>query len=189
MILLEAQQLNIFTNKNKKLITGPLSLSLKTSEVLVIQGKNGSGKTTLLKSLVGLHDTYKGKITKNIPTDEISYLPQLSGLSFMLPLQLKDILSFDDVGTTYFNIDKDRFWNSASGGERQKTLLNLCLQKKAKLYILDEPFNHLDTPSKEKLTSLIHERIESGSSFIIVSHEALKNIHNANYYNLDKLND
>ena len=185
-MLLNSKALSIYT-QNMGLICGPISFRLKKSEVLCIQGTNGSGKTSLIKTILGLHKKYDGQFQLNLSLNEISYLPQLSGLSFMLPLKLKDIMNFEEPQEMIFDLDTEKYWNSASGGERQKSLLNQCLLKKANLYILDEPFNHLDQSSKTKLIEFIKSKISHKASFIIVSHEDIGTELECNYLNLDEI--
>lgn len=185
-MILNSESLKIYT-QNMGLISGPISFSLKRSEVLCIQGTNGSGKTSLIKTILGLHTKYIGQLQLNLSLNDISYLPQLSGLSFMLPLKLNDIMSFEGTKEMLFNLDTEKYWNSASGGERQKALLNQCLQKPAKLYILDEPFNHLDQSSKVKLIQFIKNQLELNAAFIIVSHEDMSDELKCSFLNLDEI--
>lgn len=187
-MLLNSDNLKIYTD-NMELISGPISFSLQSSEVLCIQGTNGSGKTSLIKTILNLHKKYTGQFQLRPSLNEISYLPQLSGLSFLLPLKLKDIMNFENTQSMLFTLNTENYWNSASGGERQKALLNQCLQKKAQLYILDEPFNHLDQSSKTTLISFIKSKIARNSSFIIVSHEEISTELECKYLNLDELNN
>ena len=52
-------------NTNDMFTLGPLSLSIKTGEILFIIGGNGSGKSTLAKLLTGLYQPQQGSILLN----------------------------------------------------------------------------------------------------------------------------
>ena len=65
-------------------------------------------------------------------------------------------------------------WNTASGGERQKTLITRALMCNPTMLIMDEPFNHLDPESKPAFCQVI-TRFLAGSpplrAVILVSHD------------------
>ena len=60
-----------------------MSFSVKSGEMLFIEGSNGSGKTTLLRILSGLMQADEGQITwngKSIEEDRIEFNQQLTYL-------------------------------------------------------------------------------------------------------------
>ncbi len=58
--------------------------------------------------------------------------------------------------------------SSLSGGQKIKLRLAECLAKKADLYLLDEPTNHIDLETSEWLGKHIQENIKS---LIVISHD------------------
>jgi len=59
-----------------------------------------------------------------------------------------------------------------SGGERQGIALSRAIYFKAKLVLLDEPFNALSHEGRKKISQLIKRmRDEEGISFVIISHD------------------
>ena len=155
-----------------------MNFELNSSEVLVVKGPNGVGKTTFLRLILGLHTPMSGGMSVN--TDQISYLPQLQNLSFHLPVTLGDLVGIAP-GTTREKIatlgllDSEQLdlpWNTASGGERKRTLITRALLSDPKLVILDEPFNHLDRETKSAVTQTLIDYLRStGGSVVMVSHE------------------
>ncbi len=160
-----------------------LGFEVHQGQLLLIRGENGSGKTTLLRSLLGLHKKFEGQLVCDLDRDQIEYLPQVGNLRFFLPLTLADVLGLTDDSKSRRDqvlalglLDEsalDRFWNTASGGERQKTLLTKAFLSQPQLLILDEPFNHLDSRAKQlclrELKSLL--KSDQAPGIILVSHD------------------
>ena len=156
-------------------ISPQVSFDLQAGEVLFFSGENGAGKSTLLKTILGLHKKFSGEFHFSVRPEEIQYLPQLGNLHFHLPLTLQDMLSHADAGSPLLKgLDLQKKWNTASGGERQKILLAAVLEKKPRLLILDEPFNHVDKESIAVIEEALGLFLKSypQSSLIIVSHRA-----------------
>ena len=63
--------------------------------------------------------------------------------------------------------------NCLSAGQKRRVLLARLLLRKAKLWILDEPFNALDVRAVEMLSELISEHIASGGMAIMTSHQEI----------------
>ncbi len=160
----------------------PIEVALSQGELLIVHGRNGSGKSTLLQ-----HLAFKGVAEKLLFLDpeDIFYFPQKYGLDFDFPFTLKDALLCtgnkkddlkNEVAYKLFNLlHLERHWATASGGERKKTLLLRALTSRAKLLLLDEPFNHLDQKSKEAFIEDIKLYLETRTDacVVIVAHEDL----------------
>lgn len=150
---------------NAKLLNPALDLELKTGDLLYLRGENGSGKTTLAKVIV---DELKRAGVS------FEYLPQLSNISSVLPLTLKEVITMLNVELCEIPESLmpssllETPWNQASGGERKKTLLIRALLKKPKVVILDEPFNHLDPETIQQMQAWIAELIERRDVLAVV---------------------
>lgn len=176
---LEAHKLAVFFRK--KPLFSNLSFSIKSGEILKIIGANGSGKTTLLRVIAGLTPPSEGKIITNVHSlnnTNLTFIPVIPPLKDNLrvfeqlhlwlllngelisrarlePLQrLKKILA-------YFKLEN--LWDTPvcylSAGQRQS--LNLCqlFLKHTPIWILDEPFAHLDTQQINIFCTLIKSHI------------------------------
>ncbi len=193
--LLDASGLSWSTPEGRRLFHH-LDFQLFAGQILLITGPNGSGKSTLLGQLLeGLeHATTGGGILKsNVDTEEIAYIPQLQSLEFHLPLTLSEVIEIDlnqripEEEITRFrllNADQlNRTWNTASGGERQRTLLTCVLLNSPRLLILDEPFNHLDNESQngmlEAVLTYLREDSEETRAVILVSHLGITELEGA----------
>lgn len=169
--------LALYTPQGRRLAKD-LNVSLKPGELLLIEGSNGSGKTTLLKAILGLHKEHSGAMVCNYLPEDVSYLPQLGNVQFLIPLTLGEVIKLRSQGrpavqdvSLLLSAEYEVAWNTASGGERQKALLSGIFTVASKLLVLDEPFNHLDAATVGVVVNLIVKSLKSGSSVVIVSHD------------------
>jgi ABC-type Mn2+/Zn2+ transport system ATPase subunit len=178
--ILRLENVSIYT-PDGRVLAEKIGLSVSRGEIAIIQGENGSGKTTLIKAVLGHHRHFKGQITKNFL--RVSYLPQLGNIQFFLPLTILDVIQLEvpdadtkailNLGLIQSEESLSRPWNTASGGERQKALLTRTLLLDSELLIFDEPFNHLDNPSRSRLIKLLIEAKSKGCSSLLISHERI----------------
>ena len=184
--LVELENVSLATPTGTILKRG-LSFCLKPGELAIVTGPNGCGKSTLLKAIVGLLTPVAGKVKLNLPLGHIAFFPQLQNISVHLPLVLRDVLA---LGVTDLDESKvvslgllekatlDLAWNTASGGERNRTLLTQLLLREPALLLLDEPLNHLDMESRTRMTEVISEFLlqkPNPGAVVLVSHEPAEN--------------
>jgi len=180
------------SGESKKTVLTGIDLELRKGKTYLLKGRNGSGKTTLAKLLVGFLSPVSGKMRINdMPLNgelspelksRVSYLHQDFSLFYGTAeenfsfgskgdyLQLNSYFDelMSDLQQSSFHIgDKgDRL----SGGQRQRLALIREWGRKADLYILDEPLNHLDEESTEWLKQSIAEK-KQDSIIVIISHQ------------------
>jgi ABC-type Mn2+/Zn2+ transport system ATPase subunit len=166
-----------------------LSFTVSVGDLLLVTGPNGSGKSSLLRALMGEFSPHKGRVHINVDKKDIAVIPQLQNMEFHLPVTLQDVIelsqervveaeTIESVGLLARGI-LFRPWNSASGGERQRTLLTCALLKAPRVLVLDEPFNHLDLVSQKTMLEKIKSFLkEDGTSraVILVSHLQLQEL-------------
>lgn len=179
--LLEVSELSFTTAGGRTLFTR-LNFELRSGQLLLVTGINGSGKSTLIKLITKEIVPASGLIRCTVPQSKIALMPQLQNMSFHLPMQLKDVVSImvgrsanQPSSRLFQGLDLERAWNSASGGERQRTLLGCILLQAPQLLLLDEPFNHLDSNTQAVMLDLLEEFV-SGSpdrAIVLVTHAPL----------------
>lgn len=155
-----------------------LSFALNAGELLHVVGANGTGKSLLVRTLLGASDAAEGQVT--IGFSGVRYLPQMQNRAAHLPYALGDVLGFEGQNSlAWANVGLLRAgqfslaWNKASGGERQRTLLTRFFLQSGDLLILDEPFNHLDVESRDKVRLLLRDSLKSNPSAgaLLISHD------------------
>lgn len=198
MTLLELQQLQV--QQAGRYLLKDIDLQLKTGEVLALVGPNGAGKSTLLQRLAGVQPVHSGKLliqqqdTQSWAAQEfarqVSFLPQLSQVSFSLTVQevvrlgglvhqwphklwqqkvQESIVAWDLQGLARRDV------RYLSGGEQQRVQLArtwLQLQgEQCNLWILDEPFSALDLRHQALALKQIQKLKEQEKSIVVVVHD------------------
>lgn len=189
--LLEVDDLSV--TRNYRPIFQPFSFSLKNGDSLYLKGKNGAGKTTSLRVISGASQRYQGEISLNgdnrkellhYYAKELIYIGhQLSlnldltaweNLSFILSLRGESI-SREEVLEVFELLSlplEDRPVRYFSAGQKRRVILaRLWLEKRANIWILDEPFTALDIDSIALLEAKMIEHCQKGGAIIFTSHQ------------------
>lgn len=170
-----------------------LSCHIEAGELLALVGPNGAGKSTLLKGIMGQLKPLSGQIHfSGNRADDIAYLPQLSQLDRKFPIMVEQVVAMGcwrtrgafgrinqpDRGRIHAAIEQvglsgyqKRSIATLSGGQMQRVLFARLLVQDAKLILLDEPFNAIDTRTCEDLLSLIRDWNQMGKTIIAVLHD------------------
>ncbi len=185
----------------ERLLISDLNLTVEENERWGLLGKNGAGKTTLLHSIIGLRPIESGSIVinnKNVSDTPRRELASTVGILFqegitVLPAtvietvmlgrhpHVQSLLSDDpadiEIATNALrDLDledyADRQVDTLSGGERQRLALAMLIAQTPKLFLLDEPSNHLDVAFQVKLISVLEKRlIEQSASLLMATHD------------------
>ncbi|MDR3376751.1 MAG: ABC transporter ATP-binding protein [Ancalomicrobiaceae bacterium] len=170
-----------------------LTGEVKAGSLLAVIGPNGAGKSTLLKGVVGALKPIGGRVKLDqVNCRDIAYLPQLADVDRSFPLNLFDFVamglwrnvgafgtigpnaqakvaaSIAAVGLEGF---ERRGIGTLSGGQMQRTLFARLLLQDARVILLDEPFNAIDTRTASDLISLIHRWHGEGRTILTVLHD------------------
>jgi heme exporter protein A len=173
-----------------------LQLAVSAGQVVWLRGDNGRGKTSLLRLLSGLASPEEGQITwRGLPIRkagaayraELVYIGHLNGLKddltaleslrFMARLherpaseaELEEALRAMGV-----HARRHAATRTLSQGQRRRVALaRLCLEKAPSLWLLDEPFDALDTTGIATLNGLLGAHAARGGAVVLTSHQPL----------------
>jgi heme exporter protein A len=170
-----------------------LAFALDAGEWLHVKGQNGSGKTTLLRTLVGLsppdagRTAWRGVDIRHDPQGyrtAVVYLGHPAALKDDLtPLEnLRLALALDGVATSpkaladaLARVDlgdhQDLPVRHLSAGQKRRVLLARLLLRPADLWVLDEPFNALDSSASALLGVLLEDHLAGGGVAVLTSHQ------------------
>jgi ABC-2 type transport system ATP-binding protein len=167
-----------------------ISLDLPEGEVMGLVGVNGAGKTTLLRLLTGLAAADAGEIRvlgHSLPEAQVAAKRDIGfasedmrlypgqSLRWHMALVSKiypgwDAAYADDLAKR-FDLRPDQKLGGVSHGQRVKSLLLLCLARRPRLLLLDEPTTGLDPVARiEVLEALADVLRDERRSVLFSSH-------------------
>jgi zinc/manganese transport system ATP-binding protein len=145
--------------------------------LLAVVGPNGAGKSTLFRGLVGILKPLAGAIdTGGLDIRDIAYLPQTADIDRSFPISVYDFVGTglwrftgffgglgksarDKIARALAAVGLNGFENrpigTLSGGQMQRMLFARVLLQDARLIVLDEPFNAIDTKTSADLLDLV----------------------------------
>jgi manganese/iron transport system ATP-binding protein len=160
-------------------------------------GPNGAGKSTLLKAVLGLVPLERGRISvfDRQPADarsQVAYVPQSESLDPEFPISVIDVVLMGRYRSAGWlrrpgrtdraiaadalaRVDltdraKDRF-GTLSGGQRQRVLLARAVAQEARLLLLDEPFNGVDSATQDLLLTVLADLRADGVAVVMSTHD------------------
>ncbi|MFT6914641.1 MAG: iron complex transport system ATP-binding protein [Motiliproteus sp.] len=175
-----------------------LELSLGAGQVWGVLGANGSGKTTLLHSLAGLRQPQAGRVLvdgqplqqldSRIRARQIGVLLQEVTPAFpasvrevvlqaryphQSPWQWETAADFERVDRALQLVGLaelgERDQQLLSGGEGQRLKIASLLVQEPRLWLLDEPSNHLDLRHQVGLLQLLCDQVRRRQQLLIMS--------------------
>lgn len=183
---------NITFGYNKSLpIIHDLNYSFTHAGLYILTGRNGAGKSTLFNLISGNLIPSNGAIkidsqdTNLLSQDEkdsfiknrIAYYHQNEvGINSITVLELFKLFKIDENKTrdiiTTLNLEDiiNCKVKNLSQGEKQRLFVGITLCQDKPIYLLDEPFAHLDQKNKIKMLALL-DKLSKDRLIIIISHE------------------
>jgi heme exporter protein A len=162
--------------------------------MLHVQGANGAGKTSLLRMLCGLLLPTEGQVLWRgqsvsalreefgrelvyighgaglkedlSPLENLTAACQLGGLS-VSPQQTLAALAAAGLG----GFEHTPARRLSQGQRRRAALARLALADSAPLWVLDEPFNALDTSACGWLEALLHTHLQRAGLVVLTGHQ------------------
>lgn len=173
-----------------------ISFEVKTGSITGILGPNGAGKSTLIKMMTGtLYPTsglidVLGYVPSKNRSKYVNHIGAVFGQKSQLIWDIPPIDSFRMNKAIYDIKDEDynnrlaemtelfeltdivgRPTRVLSLGERMKCEFIMAMLHKPEIVFLDEPTIGLDIIAKQKIRSFIKNLNESGTTFILTTHD------------------
>ena len=175
------------SNLTKRYITttalSDVTLGVPEGHIMGLLGPNGSGKTTLMKILAGLVSPTSGSVfidgmAPGVRTKAIvSFLPDVNHLDRWMSVGEAG----DFYADFYLDFERKRFEEllaimrltpgqkigSLSKGMVEKARVSLVFSRRARLYVLDEPFGGLDPLARSQVLDALVANFRTDSSMIL----------------------
>ena len=167
-----------------------LNLDVETGSLMALVGPNGAGKSTLIKTILKFLKQITGEIKINGKT--LAYVPQRNSVDWDFPTTLFDVVemgcygrvglfkrvskeekqkvlkAIEQVGMLDF---KDRQISELSGGQQQRTFIARALVQEADIYLMDEPFQGVDSTTEKSIVDILKKLKSEGKTLIVVHHD------------------
>ncbi len=161
-----------------------VNCEIRKGEIFAILGGNGAGKTTALSVISGILRPLRGRVEQS---GRAALMPQDPLLLFSrstLDTDLRDTL--EPLGIPKHEKERrlseviklcdldgllERHPFDLSGGQRQSAALAKLLLLEPDILLLDEPTKGLDAASKHRLSALLKQLCENGTTVVLVSHD------------------
>jgi len=173
----------------------PTDLTVGSGECVVLRGANGSGKTTLLRILAGTLEASEGsaslddqRLDERDPATRARVAALLGSPTAYRDLTVVDHLVLIDstwggaIDTADERADEllatleidhltERFPHELSSGQQQLFHLAMVLFRPARVLLLDEPEQRLDTHKRGLLSDLLLARKAEGVALVVACHD------------------
>ena len=167
-----------------------LNLDIEAGSLMALVGPNGAGKSTLIKTILKFLKQITGEIKINGKT--LAYVPQRNSVDWDFPTTLFDVVemgcygrvglfkrvskeekqkvlkAIEQVGMLDF---KDRQISELSGGQQQRTFIARALVQEADIYLMDEPFQGVDSTTEKSIVDILKKLKSEGKTLIVVHHD------------------
>lgn len=171
---------NVAVIRGNRMVLSNLNLTVTAGELVWVRGANGCGKSTLLRVIAGLLDAYSGNVRAEgklaLADENLALDPNLTvaaALQFWAhmdgaspsdrdaALVAMDLLALSEVPVRYL-----------STGQRKRASIARVLASGCAIWLLDEPYNGLDSASCAHLDKAILSHIASGGIVMLAAHQS-----------------
>lgn len=170
---------NVAIIRGNRLVLRDMTVTARAGDVIWIRGANGCGKSTLLRLVAGLLTVTSGSVyaegkialaDENLALD--ANLTVEASLKFWADM---DGASATEQSTALANMDLEalapipvRF---LSTGQRKRASIARVLASRADIWLLDEPYNGLDSASCARLDQAITDHAASNGIVLVAAHQ------------------
>ncbi len=178
--------------RGNRILFKDLAFDVEPGQVVWIRGQNGRGKTSLLRLAAGLSTPEHGSIRfgeevlrrflgttrRQVFIGHANALKEDLSVSEALAFLLRIHGCRCDAATVMAALERiglssrrNAMVRTLSQGQRRRVALaRLAVERGPSLWILDEPFDALDTDGMARVNGLLAEHVARGGSVLLTSH-------------------
>jgi heme exporter protein A len=170
---------NVAVIRGNRVVLSGLSVDAGAGDIIWIRGANGCGKSTLLRLIAGLLSAASGRVClegklaisdENLALDTglsvekaLRFWADMDGATAArrdMALSAMDLLALADIPVRFL-----------STGQRKRASLARVLASDAAIWLLDEPYNGLDSASSARLDDAILKHAAAGGIAMVAAHQ------------------
>ena len=171
---------NVAVIRGNRLVLDRFSLNVAAGHIVWIRGANGTGKSTLLRLIAGLLPRASGEMkiegTVALADENLALDPNLpleKALNFWADMDRTspdtreaaltaiDLVPLADVPVRYL-----------SSGQRKRANLSRLFASQTSVWLLDEPYNGLDSASATRLDAALLRHANAGGIALVAAHQS-----------------
>jgi heme exporter protein A len=156
-----------------------LSVTARSGDIIWVRGANGCGKSTLLRLIAGLLHATAGSVKTEgriaLADENLALDANLTVEKALMFWADMDGASADERSAALADMDLQglaqvpvRF---LSTGQRKRASIARVLASKADIWLLDEPYNGLDSASCARLDQAITAHAATGGIVLVTAHQ------------------
>ncbi len=170
---------NVSVIRGNRLVLRDLTLVARAGDIIWIRGANGCGKSTLLRLVAGLLS-----VTSGVVNAEGGIAMADENLALDANLNVERALRFwadmdgatqVELGSALADMDLQSLADIPvrflSTGQRKRASISRVMASKADIWLLDEPYNGLDSASCARLDQAITAHATSGGIVLVAAHQ------------------
>ena len=170
---------NVAVIRGNRLVLRGLTVTARNGDVIWVRGANGCGKSTLLRLIAGLLHATAGAIKTEgriaLADENLALDANLTVEKALMFWADMDGASADARSAALADMDLQglaqvpvRF---LSTGQRKRASIARVLASKADIWLLDEPYNGLDSASCARLDQAITAHTANGGIVLVAAHQ------------------
>lgn len=182
--------------RGRRLLFEGVDIVLPPGSITWLRGTNGSGKTSLMRILAGLSAPREGSVFwrgqplkagggrahagvvyighANALKDDLTLTEALAFLGELAGIERAPERATQALARVGLAAQRNAPVRTLSQGQRRRgALARLALDEEPRAWILDEPYDSLDTASTGTLSALISEHALRGGAVLLTSHQSV----------------
>ena len=170
---------NVAVIRGNRLVLRGLSVTARSGDIIWVRGANGCGKSTLLRLIAGLLHATAGSIMTEgrvaLADENLALDANLTVEKALMFWADMDGASADERRVAMADMDLQglaqvpvRF---LSTGQRKRASIARVLTSKADIWLLDEPYNGLDSASCARLDQAITAHAANDGIVLVAAHQ------------------
>ena len=170
---------NVAVIRGNRLVLRGLTVTARSGDIIWVRGANGCGKSTLLRLIAGLLHATAGSIQTEgriaLADENLALDANLTVAKALMFWADMDGACADAQSAALADMDLQALAQVPvrflSTGQRKRASIARVLTSKADIWLLDEPYNGLDSESCARLDQAITAHAAAGGIVLVAAHQ------------------